>query len=99
MGDKVNRSKISIVLPTCLFGLVLLAGCASSSPETSQTKVSTVHNAAVDDPVVCKRFVPTGSHTPRTFCRRQSFWDERTRVAKEIARVLNSAGPPTLSRQ
>lgn len=60
---------------------VLLIGVAAVSAGAVQAETSAeadpaeVQRAATEDPMVCKRMVPTGSRIQRRYCLKQSEWD------------------------
>ena len=43
-------------------------------------------------PVVCKKYVPTGSHMRKTICLPQSAWDQATADAKAISDEIREGG-------
>lgn len=80
--------------------ILLLAGCASSTSETSQnvaesepTTVATVDETPKVDDLICYRYVPTGSHRSKQICRtREQINADREKAQERLDRNTRQTG-------
>ena len=75
---------------TAVLTAFLIVGTAYAQTVSAETSTaadpSDVQKAATEDPMVCKRFTPTGSRIARRFCYRQSEWDAMREGGQRAAR-------------
>ena len=68
------------------FGAPVLAGTEATPNDPSPAEIQ---KAAEQNPKICKRFKPTGSNIPKTFCFRRSTWDAMREESQKGLRDLN----------
>lgn len=75
---------------TALLAAFLLTGIASVDTVWAESSAAAdprdVQQAATEDPMVCKRFTPTGSRIVRRFCYKQSEWNAMREGGQRAAR-------------
>lgn len=76
------RLLVLILAGVCL-SLIPVALHAEANPTLHPADVQ---SAEVENPMVCKRMMPTGSRIARRFCRRQSEWDSMKENGQKAAR-------------
>ena len=75
----------SSLLAICLTGGAVFSASATAETSTSVDPAD-VQRAAIEDPMVCKRMMPTGSRIVRRYCRKQSEWDAMREGGQRAAR-------------
>ncbi|MGD8829405.1 MAG: hypothetical protein PVF57_02270 [Pseudomonadales bacterium] len=77
----------------CLAGVALADASADALASATPAEIQ---RAEEQDPMVCKRFKPTGSYIARRYCLRKSQWDlmreEGQRAAREAIALSSQFG-------
>ena len=79
-----------ILLVTAIsgFGMPTLASTeVNDAPSPAETQ-----KVEEQDPKICKRFKPIGSHIPKKYCFRKSTWDAMREGGQQTMRAITDSG-------